>query len=119
MCCGLPRGGFGPGRNAFGIEMRPESTQGGHEMEYKGSSMGIGLMGLAAVVCCVGPLLVIAVLPFILAAWATLAGQLTIAALIAALGIAGHWLFFYRRRGLKSAADCCAIPDKPGKTGKL
>ena len=88
-------------------------------MKDKGTSVRIGLVGLAAVVCCAGPLLVIAVLPVILAAWATLAGQLTIATVIAALGIAGYWLFFYRRRGLKSAADCCAIPDKNRKTGKL
>ena len=88
-------------------------------MKDKGTSVRIGLVGLAAVVCCAGPLLVVAVLPLILSVWATLAGQMTIAAVIGALGIAGYWLFFYRRRGLKSAADCCAIPDKTGKTGKL
>lgn len=41
MYCGLRRGGFGQGRNAFGVETRLDSTLGGHEMEDRGLSMRI------------------------------------------------------------------------------
>ena len=84
-------------------------------MEEKGSSMGIGLMGLAALVCCAGPWLVIGLLPFVLSVWTTPSGQLTIAAVVALLGIAGYWFFFYRRKGSTPVVDCCAVPDKTRK----
>ena len=87
-------------------------------MEDKELSLGIGLMGLATVMCCAGPWLVIGLLPVILTAWATLSGQLTIAAVVAVLGIAGYWLFFYRRRGSASSTDCWPVPDKNKKAGQ-
>lgn len=72
-----------------------------------GKVIGFGGVGLLAVICCAGPVLLVAASSFGISAWLAAAGYVLIPIAFAAIGLAA--IYFYRRRHSGSAVDdaCC------------
>ncbi|HBT69138.1 hypothetical protein F9K97_24175 [Brucella anthropi] len=77
-----------------------------------GKFIGMGSVGLLAVICCAAPFLLVAAGSFGVSAWLAAAGYVLIPIALAAIGLAAFYL--YRRRHSGSAADaaCCGSPTE-------
>lgn len=72
-----------------------------------GKFIGLGGVGLLAVICCTAPFLLVAVGSLGVSAWFAAAAYMLIPIALAAIGVAAFYL--YRRRHSDSVADaaCC------------
>ncbi|MGE0499618.1 MAG: hypothetical protein AB7I79_10200 [Rhizobiaceae bacterium] len=77
-----------------------------------GKFIGLGGVGLLAVICCAAPFLLVAAGSFGISAWLAAAGYVVIPIALAATGVTG--LYFYRRRRSATSVDtgCCSTNDK-------
>ncbi len=77
-----------------------------------GKFIGLGGVGLLAVLCSAGPFLLVAIGSFGLSAWLAAIGYVIIPIAIATVGVTG--LYLYRRRHSASSdrGDCCSIAEK-------
>lgn len=73
-----------------------------------GRFIGLGGVGLLAVICCAAPFLLVTAGSFGVSAWLAAAGYVLIPIALAAIGLTA--LYLYRRRHSGAAADtaCCA-----------
>ena len=74
-------------------------------MRAAGATAAAMLVGILAVICCAGPLLIAAIGTTALAAWLANSGYVLIAAALIAVG--GGVLWLWHRR--VSAQDCCRL----------
>lgn len=77
-----------------------------------GKFIGLGGVGLVAVICCAAPFLLVAAGSLGVSAWFAAAGYVLIPIALAAIGVVAFNL--YRRRHSGSAADaaCCGSPKE-------
>lgn len=80
-----------------------------------GKFIGMGSVGLLAVICCAAPFLLVAAGSFGVSAWLAAAGYMLIPIVLAAIGLAA--LYLYRRRASGAAADtgCCGSAAEENK----
>jgi len=77
---------------------------------------GVSLVAGLAILCCAGPLLLVALGSVALSAWVASAGYVLIPIILAVIGVVGVWRYRRNRSTSSSAADCCSVD---GKTRKL
>lgn len=82
-------------------------------MKTADTTVGALLVGALAVICCAGPLLIVAIGTTALAAWLSKSVYVLIPAAVIAVGIGAVW---FRRRNV-SAQDCCR-PEVFNKASK-
>lgn len=68
--------------------------------------LGFSLAAGLALVCCGGPLLLVALGSLGLSAWAGQAGYVLIPVFLASVGLMGIWLYLRNRSASSVAADC-------------
>ncbi|MFJ1311884.1 hypothetical protein [Agrobacterium sp. P15N1-A] len=80
-----------------------------------GRFIGLGDVGLLAVLCCAAPFVLVAVGSFGISAWLAATGYVVVPIVLAVIGVAGF--YFYRRSRSASSADNggCSINDKTTK----
>lgn len=76
---------------------------------------GVNLVAGLAILCCAGPLLLVALGSAALSAWAASAGYLLIAIVLATIGFVSIRRYRRNRSTSSSVADCCTADGKARK----
>lgn len=76
---------------------------------------GVSLVAGLAILCCAGPLLLVALGSVALSAWAASAGYVLIPIVLATIGFVSIWRYRRNRSTSSSAADCCTADGKARK----
>lgn len=82
-----------------------------------GRFIGLGSVGLLAVICCATPFLLVAAGSVGISAWLAAAGYVLIPIALAAIGLAAFYL--HRRRDSGTAGECRLLRIIDRKQGKL
>lgn len=77
-----------------------------------GKFIGLGGVGLLAVICCAAPFLLVAAGSFGVSAWFAAAGYVLIPIALAAIGVAAFYLYRRRHSGSAAGAACCGSPTE-------
>jgi|APThiThiocy_ev2_2_1041544.scaffolds.fasta_scaffold275152_1 mercuric ion transport protein len=72
-----------------------------------GKFIGLGGVGLLAVICCAAPFLLVAAGSLGVSAWFAAAGYVLIPIALAAIGVAAFYLYRRRHSGSAEDAACC------------
>jgi hypothetical protein len=76
---------------------------------------GVSLVAGLAILCCAGPLLLVALGSVALSAWAASAGYVAIPIVLAVIGLVSIWRYRRNRSTSSSAVDPCTIDDNTRK----
>ena len=76
---------------------------------------GVSLVAGLAILCCAGPLLLVALGSVALSAWAASAGYVVVPIVLAVIGLVSIWRYRRNRSNSSSAVDRCTIDDNTRK----